>query len=93
MNVSLTPEIESWVQEKVESGFYSSASEVVREALRLLRGYEQDRDAALHDLRAELMIGLHQLENGQKIMVDDPQAYIESIKARGREHRAKQSSE
>jgi len=36
MNVSLTPDLERFVREKVESGLYNSASEVVREALRLL---------------------------------------------------------
>ena len=36
MNVSLTPELEQLVNEKVKSGFYQTASEVVREALRLL---------------------------------------------------------
>ena len=41
MNVSLTPELESMVREKVESGLYTSASEVVREALRLMA--ENDR--------------------------------------------------
>ena len=41
MNVSLTPELERFVQEKVHSGRYISASEVVREALRLLRSEER----------------------------------------------------
>jgi len=36
MNVSLTPELEKFVREKVASGLYNNASEVVREALRLL---------------------------------------------------------
>jgi antitoxin ParD1/3/4 len=40
MNVSLTPELEHFVQGKVESGLYNNASEVVREGLRLLK--EQD---------------------------------------------------
>lgn len=40
MNVSLTPELETLISKKVESGRYTSASEVVREALRLLE--EQD---------------------------------------------------
>jgi antitoxin ParD1/3/4 len=40
MNVSLTPELEKLVQEKVKSGLYHSASEVIRDALRLL----QERD-------------------------------------------------
>ena len=40
MNVSLTPELERYIRRKVESGLYSNASEVVREALRLLVGRE-----------------------------------------------------
>jgi antitoxin ParD1/3/4 len=40
MNVSLTPELERYVQKKVESGRYTSASEVVREALRSLQDQE-----------------------------------------------------
>ena len=41
MNVSLTPELEQYVQEKVSSGMYYSASEVIREGLRLLKEKEQ----------------------------------------------------
>ena len=37
MNVSLTPELERFVQGRVESGLYNNASEVVREGLRLLK--------------------------------------------------------
>ena len=40
MNVSLTPELERYIRRKVDSGLYSNASEVVREALRLLVGQE-----------------------------------------------------
>lgn len=40
MNVSLTPELEQYIRGKVDSGLYSNASEVVREALRLLVGRE-----------------------------------------------------
>ena len=46
MNVSLTPELERFVQEKVHSGRYTSASEVVREALRLLEEHEKVRAGA-----------------------------------------------
>lgn len=45
MNVSLTLELEKFVSAKVASGRYSSASEVVRQALRLLEEYDQNRDA------------------------------------------------
>ena len=52
MNVSLTPELEDLVNEKVRSGLYQTASEVVREALRLLR----QRD--LETRRADQAAGL-----------------------------------
>ena len=45
MNVSLTPELEQFIRRKVDSGLYSNASEVVREALRLLVGRETGSDA------------------------------------------------
>lgn len=41
MNVSLTPQLEAKIHERVESGRYASASEVAREALRLLEEREQ----------------------------------------------------
>lgn len=41
MNINLTPQLEEMVRRKVDSGLYNSASEVVREALRLME--EQDR--------------------------------------------------
>jgi antitoxin ParD1/3/4 len=42
MNVSLTPELEALVNEKVRSGLYQTASEVVREALRLLKNRDDE---------------------------------------------------
>lgn len=53
MNVSLTPELERLVDEKVESRLSQTASEVVREALRLLR----DRDQARERLRSDVQAG------------------------------------
>lgn len=43
MNVSLTPELEKFVDRKVESGLYNNASEVVREGLRLLKEHDEIR--------------------------------------------------
>lgn len=62
MNVSLTPELEKWVQSKVETGMYTSASEVIREGLRLLK--EQD---ALKAIRfAELRLSIQQgIDSGE----------------------------
>ena len=52
MNVSLTPELEKLVIEKVRGGLYQTASEVVREALRLLK--QRDDEARRADQRAGL---------------------------------------
>ena len=52
MNVSLTPELEALVNEKVRSGLYQTASEVVREALRLLKSRDDETRRA--DQRAAL---------------------------------------
>jgi antitoxin ParD1/3/4 len=54
MNVSLTPELEKFVSGKVESGRYNSASEVVREALRLLEEHDSARAAQLAEFNGEL---------------------------------------
>lgn len=55
MNVSLTRDLERFVRDKVDSGLYSSASEVVRETLRLLVG--RDRDGALYRVAEERVAG------------------------------------
>ena len=52
MNVSLTPELEDTVNDKVRSGLYQTASEVVREALRLLK--QRDDEARRMDHQAGL---------------------------------------
>ena len=49
MNVSLTPQLEAMIRQRVESGRYNNASEVVREALRLLE--EQERSGILKPSR------------------------------------------
>lgn len=51
MNVSLTPDLERFVRERVDSGLYNSASEVVREALRLLVGRAVEEMAQHADAR------------------------------------------
>jgi antitoxin ParD1/3/4 len=67
MNVSLTPELEQFVQTKVESGRYNSASEVVREALRLLEEHERGRAAQLAKFNRELGRRLACLDRGESV--------------------------
>ena len=65
MNVSLTPELERFVQTKVISGRYTSASEVVREALRLLQDHEKGRAVQLEEFRSEVDRRLASLDRGE----------------------------
>jgi antitoxin ParD1/3/4 len=57
MNVNLTPQLEELVRQKVASGLYSSASEVVREALRLMEEQDRLREAKLDQLRHDIRAG------------------------------------
>lgn len=72
MNVSLTPRLEKFVRQKVESGLYGSASEVVREALRLLG----EKDGQLDTLRRDINDGIR---SGSSAPLD-----IDAIKLEGR---------
>lgn len=81
MNVSLTPELEKMVGEKVQSGLYNSASEVVRHALRLLREQDELRAARLEELRREVGVGAAQLERGEGRAFSSSQALVDEVKA------------
>jgi antitoxin ParD1/3/4 len=65
MNVSLTPELDTFVAGKVESGRYNSASEVVREALRLLEEHDRARSAQLAAFNQEIGARLASLDRGE----------------------------
>lgn len=67
MNISLTPELEKYVNAKVSSGMYTSASEVIRESLRLLHTYEDRQSQRMQELNEAIDIGLIQLRKGHKI--------------------------
>ena len=57
-NVNLTPELNSFVSNRVEKGLYSNASEVMRAALRLLERDEREQDEKLRALRAAIKKGM-----------------------------------
>lgn len=67
MNVSLTSELEQFVSAKVESGLYTSASEVVREALRLLEEHDRARSFQLNELNEELRRRLKELDQDKHV--------------------------
>jgi putative addiction module CopG family antidote len=79
MNVSLPDELARYVALKVEEGSYGSASEVFRDALRLMRANDTER---LVRLRFEVQKGLTALENGPAREFDD--AAFDEVIAAGR---------
>jgi antitoxin ParD1/3/4 len=76
MNVSLTPELERLVTEKVVSGRYTSASEVIREALRLFEEHDQLKRQRLTEVREKIDRSLQQLEDGQGISGQEARARL-----------------
>ena len=80
MNISLTPQLESMVKQKVGTGLYNSASEVVREALRLLEAKDQLNELKLTTLRQEIQKGL---DSGESTALN-----MEEIKSKAKMRRA-----
>jgi antitoxin ParD1/3/4 len=71
MNVSLTPELERLVQEKVSSGLYTSASEVIREALRLLQERDELHRMRFEQLKCEIARGIEAADRGELVPADE----------------------
>jgi antitoxin ParD1/3/4 len=78
MTVSLTPQLEAMIRERVESGRYPDANEVMREALRLLEEHEQKEH-----LRSLLAVGLEQARRGE--LVEFTPELMEDIRRRAHE--------
>jgi antitoxin ParD1/3/4 len=76
MNVLLPPELAQLVQEKIDSGRYSSASEVVREALRLLEQKEEQHAVRLQQLRSRIDKGLAEADCGEGV---DGDTFIQGL--------------
>jgi antitoxin ParD1/3/4 len=86
MNVSLTPELEQLVNDKVKTGMYQTASEVIREGLRLLR----ERDHRLESLRGDVRAGFEAVERGDYSDFNESniRGLAQRVKARGRKRLA-----
>ena len=84
MNVNLTPQLEELVRAKVASGLYTSASEVVREALRLMDEQDRLRAARLEQLREDVR---HGLDSGPSKAWN-----AEEVKSEGRARRARKAT-
>ncbi len=91
MNVSLTPELEQLVADKVESGMYQTSSEVIRAGLRLLK----ERDERLEALRRDIAAGFEAVDRGEFTDYDESslQKFADRVKARGRKRLAEAKPE
>ena len=70
MNVSLTPELERYINQKIESGLYQTASEVVRAGLRLLEEREDLHRQTVEELRRKLQAGIDEADRGELSPLD-----------------------
>jgi len=80
-NVSLTPDLEKFINQKIKGGGYKSASEVVREGLRLLKDRDSLNNAKLEVLKKEIRKGL---SSGKPTRLD-----FQKIKEQGRKRLGK----
>ncbi len=88
MNVSLTPELEALIKQKVASGRYSTASEVVRDALRLLELRDKTNAEKLAELKAEIQKGIDSADAGRTVSAEEAFAELDKMIADMRAARA-----
>lgn len=65
LTITVTPALEAFIHERVASGRFDTASDVVHEGLRLLETREHEREAAVAEIRREIEVGLEQAKAGQ----------------------------
>ena len=77
ITVTLPPELEAFIEERVAAGRFATAGEAVREGLRLLEEREQGREAVLAELRDEIEFGVEQAKAGK---LSDGRAFFEQLR-------------
>jgi antitoxin ParD1/3/4 len=82
MNISITPELEEFIEKKVKTGMYNSTSEVVREGLRLLKEQDELKELRLKELKKELQKGYDSATNGN-VAEWDLKQFRDKVRARG----------
>ena len=71
MNISLTPDLEKYVKAKVNGGLYTSASEVIRESLRIMHSFEDLQKKRIKELDDTIALAMKQIQRGQKVAGDE----------------------
>jgi antitoxin ParD1/3/4 len=67
MNVHLGETLDAYVRAQVDTGKYGNASEVIREALRLKMLADEEREAKLQALRADIAVAREQARRGEVV--------------------------
>jgi antitoxin ParD1/3/4 len=88
-NVALTPHFDRFVQSKIESGRYQSASEVVRDSLRIMEQHEQERRRSLQEVRRKIRLGYEQAQRGDTVDPDEVFAEIKAMSSAARKRAKK----
>ncbi|MEQ8195232.1 MAG: type II toxin-antitoxin system ParD family antitoxin [Rhodospirillales bacterium] len=70
-NISLTPELDAFIEKAVEKGEYQNASEAVRDALRALQQRRREDALKLKALRLHIEAGVEALERGDFTDIED----------------------
>lgn len=63
-SINITDQLNSWISQKVSSGDYNNASEVIREALRLMKSNDEREQLELDFLRQKVLTGVNQADRG-----------------------------
>ena len=92
-NVNLTPELVSFVQDQVETGHFNNNSEVHRAALAAMKKAEEERQAKLNRLRAEIQVGLDDIEAGRYTEINSSEELHDFVSAIGNEARRELEAE
>ncbi|HEY7392969.1 MAG TPA: type II toxin-antitoxin system ParD family antitoxin [Bryobacteraceae bacterium] len=84
-SVTLTDELNRFIDAEVKSGRFSNASEVVREGLRLMETRERDERNKLAWLRQAVKEGLDQVSRGEGIEIASAESLNSEIDRLDRE--------
>jgi antitoxin ParD1/3/4 len=79
MSISLTPELEEFIQNQIASGKYSSTEEVIIAGIKLLKERERIYKGRFEELKREIMVGVEELEGGERL---DGREVIEKLRQR-----------
>ena len=88
ISINLTSDLAGFVQEQTRSGKYTSASEVVQEALRLLEAAERIRNDRLRDVKTKIAEGLASLNRSEGLDGEGVFRELEPVLLRPRDRKS-----